>query len=259
MEKVLTGKVAIVTGGLRGIGKESALALARAGANVSVFDIDGEESRLVMELSKKMEDMGKTFFYQEASVIDDEKVKKGVAETIKKFGRLDILVNNAGGGMNPVPLEEMDEKDWDRVVNINLKGTFYCTRAVIGYMRKQKSGAIVNISSQAGRSKSELSNIPYASAKAGVIGFTRQLAYEVGSAGIRVNAIAPGVTLSGERVAKKWEERPENERRLMIEAIPLRRLGKPEEIANAVLFLASDASSYITGVVLDVNGGRFML
>jgi len=212
-----------------------------------------------LELRKKIEDLGRTFFYHEASVIDDKEVKKGVAETIKTLGRLDILVNNAGGGMNPVPLEEMDEKDWDRVVNINLKGTFFCTRAVIGYMRNQKSGAIVNISSQAGRSKSELSNIPYASAKAGVIGFTRQLAFEVGPVGIRVNAIAPGVTLSGERVAKKWEGRPEDEKRSMIEAIPLRRLGKPEEIANAVLFLASEASSYITGVVLDVNGGRFML
>ena len=259
MEKPLSGKVAIVTGGLRGIGKESALALTRAGANVCVFDINEEENSLVLELRRKIQELGKSFLYQEASVIDDKKIKKAVAKTIKTYGRVDILVNNAGGGTNPVPLEEIDEKDWDRVVNLNLKGAFYCTRAVIGYMRKQGSGAIVNISSQAGRSKSELSNLPYASAKAGVIGFTRQLAFEVGPVGIRVNAIAPGITLSGEKVRKRWEEHPENERRLMIEAIPLRRLGKPEEIANAVLFLASEASSYITGVVLDVNGGRFML
>ena len=125
-------------------------------------------------------------------------------------------------------------------------------------MKEKRSGKIINISSQAGRSKSELSNLPYASAKAGILGFTRQLAHEVGSWGIHVNAIAPGIILT-EKAIRRWEERSEEERQKMLEAIPLRRLGNPEEIAHVAVFLASDKSSYITGATIDVNGGRFMI
>ncbi len=259
MGKVLNGKSAIVTGGLRGIGKAAAMAFAQAGANVAAFDLDPEDSPLVKEFYGQMKSFGKKYLYQKADVFHYAEVQNAVTKTIKSFGDLDILVNNAGGGMNPCPLEDLEEKDWDRILDLNLKGTYFCTKAVIGHMKKKKSGSIINVSSQAGRSKSELSNITYASAKAGIIGFTRQLALETGPLGIRVNAVAPGVTISGERVAKRWEERSAEEKRAMLEAIPLRRLGQPEEIASVILFLASDAASYITGAVIDVNGGRFML
>lgn len=163
-----------------------------------------------------------------------------------------------GGGRPPIPLEDLEQKDWDWVIDLNLKGTYICTQAVIKYMKEQQSGKIVNISSQAGRSKSELSNLPYASAKAGVLGFTRQLAHEVGQFGINVNAIAPGIV---ERVGRTglWDGASGAERRKMLEAIPLRRRGRPEEIAQVAIFLASDNSSYITGATIDVNGGRFMM
>ncbi len=255
----LEGKVAIVTGGLRGIGKAIAVSFAQEGAEVAVFDLDAEESPLVGELRKNIGIFKKKCLYKKADITNLQEVRHAVEETIKAFGKVDIIVNNAGGGMNPVPLEDLEETDWDRLIKVNLKGTYICTHAVIKYMKAQQSGKIINISSQAGRSKSELSNIPYASAKAGVLGFTRQLATEVGSYGINVNAIAPGLTLSGERVRKRWEERSEEERHQMLQLIPLKRLGKPEEIANVAVFLASEKSSYITGATIDVNGGRFMM
>jgi NAD(P)-dependent dehydrogenase (short-subunit alcohol dehydrogenase family) len=196
--------------------------------------------------------------YKKADVTNMKEVSRGVEETIEVFGRVDVLVNNAGGGMPPIPLEDFEQKYWNWAIDLNLKGTYICTQAVIKYMKKQQGGKIVNISSQAGRSKSELSNLAYASAKAGVLGFTRQLAHEVGQFGINVNAIAPGII---ERMDRKggWERVSEGERQKMLEAIPLRRLGKPEEIAQVAVFLASEKSNYITGATIDVNGGRFMM
>lgn len=259
MKGDLEGKVAIVTGGARGIGRAIAIAFVQEGAEVAIFDLDAEDSFLIGELQGATAVLGKKCLYKKADITNLQEVHQAVKETIKTFNKVDVLVNNAGGGMNPVPLEDLSEKDWDRLVNVNLKGTYICTQAVIKYMKEQRTGKIINISSQAGRSKSELSNLPYASAKAGVIGFTRQLAYEMGPYGINVNTIAPGLTLSGERVAKRWEERSEEERRKMLEVIPLKRLGKPEEIARVAVFLASENSSYITGATIDVNGGRFMM
>ena len=183
-----------------------------------------------------------------------------VQKAIDTFGRIDILVNNAGGALHtPHKLEEVDEKDWDKVVNINLKGAFLCSQAVIAQMRKQGTGGkIVNISALAGRSYATLAGVQYTSAKAGIGGLTRHLAREVGPFGINVNAVAPSVMLTGERVRGLWEAKTEEERKKVIEEIPLRRLAEPREIARVVVFLASDDASYVTGVTLDVNGGRFM-
>ena len=256
----LAGKVAIVTGGVRGIGRAIAIAFAQEGAEVAVFDLDAEDSSLVRALLEEIiAASGEKCLYKKVNITHMQEVSQAVEETIKVFGKVDILVNNAGGGRNPTPLEELEERDWDQMMDLNLKGTYFCTKAVIKNMKEQSGGKIINISSQAGRSRSEFSNLPYASAKAGVLGFTRQLAYEVGPLGINVNAIAPGVTMGGERIAKRWEKRTEEERRKMLEDIPLRRLGKPMEIARVAVFLASENSSYITGAVIDVNGGRFMM
>lgn len=259
MKRKLEGQATIVTGGARGIGRAITLALSRAGAAVTVFDLDAEDVPTVRELLAAVEAGGGNFFYEQVDITNFRVIQRGVEQTILTFGKVDALINNAGGGMDPVPLEDLDEEDWERLVRVNLTGAYLCSRAVIGYMKAQRSGRIINISSQAGRSKSELSNLPYASAKAGLLGFTRQLAHEVGPYGITVNAIAPGLVLSGERVAKRWETRSEEERRRMVESIPLRRLGTPEEIAGVVVFLVSEDSSYITGATIDVNGGRFMM
>ena len=258
MEPRLDGQVVIVTGGARGIGRAITLALAEEGAEVSVFDLDGEAAGPVKELVAAVERAGGTCMYQRVDVTSSADVARGVEATLGRFRRIDALVNNAGGGMRPVALEDLEENDWERVIRLNLTGTYLCSRAVIMSMKAQQRGRIVNISSQGGRYKSEMSNLTYASAKAGVLGFTRQLAHELGPQGITVNAIAPGLIMSGERVAAAWEARSEDERRERIEAIPLRRQGRPEEIARVVVFLASEDSSYITGATIDVNGGRHM-
>lgn len=255
----LEGQVAIVTGGVRGIGRAIAAACSREGAAVAVLDLDEADSPPVRELGDCMGGSGKRGLYLRANVTERAEVQGAVEEVVRAFGRVDILVNNAGGGMDPVPLEDLEEADWSRVLTLNLTAAYLCSRALIKHMKAQGSGRIINISSQAGRSKSELANLPYASAKAGLLGFTRQLANEVGPYGITVNAVAPGLVLSGERVQRRWEARSEAERRRMVEAIPLRRLGTPEEIAAVVAFLASPEASYITGATIDVNGGRFML
>jgi NAD(P)-dependent dehydrogenase (short-subunit alcohol dehydrogenase family) len=180
-----------------------------------------------------------------------------VQKTAEAFGRIDILVNNAGGGFNlPNKLEEITDEIWDRVVDANLKGTFICSRAVAPYMKQQKSGRIINLSSKAGRYGGELTGIQYSSAKAGVMGLTRQLAKDLGPFGITSNAIAPGLALSSPRVEKLWMERKtEEERKATIQAIPLRRLSTVDEQASVILFLASDDASYVSGVTIDVNGG----
>ena len=259
MKPTLEGQVVIVTGGSRGIGRATALALAEEGAAVSVFDLDDDAAELVKELVAAVERAGGTCLYQRADVTSSADVARGVETTLRRFGRIDALVNNVGGGMDSVPLEDLEEHDWERLIRLNLTATYLCTRAVILSMKAQQRGRIVNISSQAGRYKSELSNLTYASAKAGVLGFTRQLAHELGPLGITVNAIAPGLVMSGERVAARWEARSEDERRKLLEAIPLRRLGRSEEIARVVVFLVSQDSSYITGATIDVNGGRHMV
>ncbi len=250
-----SGKIAIVTGSSTGIGRAAGLALAAEGARVAVYDLN-EDVRGVAELIRSR---GGESVAVVGDVTREEDVKRLVDDTLKSFGSIDILVNNAGGGSPPRPLEEIDLEMWEREVRVNLTGAFLCSRGVITEMKKKGSGRIINMSSQAGRSGSELAGVIYASAKAGILGFTRQLARHVAPYGILVNAIAPGVVLSGDRIAKKWEERSESEREIMLKSIPLGRLGKLEDVVPVILFLASEDSAYITGAVIDVNGGRFMM
>jgi NAD(P)-dependent dehydrogenase (short-subunit alcohol dehydrogenase family) len=253
--KRLSGKTAIVTGSSRGIGRAIALAMAREGAKV-VVNGRKEDARIVAEM---IETSGGKALAVIADVTAEEDVHRMVEETLQAFGSVDILVNNAGGGGPTIPIEEIDPAAWEGEMRVNLTGAFLCSRAVVGRMKKRNWGRVINISSQAGRSGSELAGIVYASAKAGLLGFTRQLARQVAPYGILVNAVAPGVILSGERIEKKWLQRGDGERQEMLKAIPLGRLGRPEEVTPAVIFLASEEASYITGTVIDVNGGRFMM
>lgn len=175
-------------------------------------------------------------------------------EVVHTFGRLDILVNNAGGGHGVRELHRLDVADLWQVIRVDLVGTLLCCREGVRLMISS-GGCIINIASQAGRMPSELAGPHYAAAKGGVIALTRQLARDYGPAGIRVNAIAPGITLV-DRTISKFEARSPEERKRMLDAIPLGRLAEPQEVAAVAVFLASDASRYITGATIDVSGGR---
>ena len=241
----LKDKVAIITGAGQGIGKEIALAFAREGAKVVVTDITGKEKEVAEEI-KKME---REAIAVKVDVSKMEDAKKMAEEALKSFGRIDILVNNAG--IYPFkPFVEMTESDWDKVINVNLKGTFNCTKAVVETMIKQKYGKIINITSIAGTVVGFPQLTHYCASKAGITGFTRALALELAPYGINVNAIAPGpIETPGTMVLGK--EAYENFKKL----IPIGRWGKPEDIASLAVFLASDESSNITGQVIVSDGG----
>jgi NAD(P)-dependent dehydrogenase (short-subunit alcohol dehydrogenase family) len=252
----LQDKIAIVTGAAQGIGQAIAMRFAREGAHVVVCDVNAEGVRKV---SQDIESLGQKSLWFEVDVSNSSQVNDMVKKTVESFDRIDILVNNAGGSFNlPNKLEQVTEEIWNKVVDVNLKGTFICSRAVAPYMKKQKSGRIVNLASKAGRYGGEMTGIQYSSAKAGVMGLTRQLAKELGPFNITANAIAPGLALSSPRVDRLWMERKtEEERKATLEAIPLRRLSTVDEQASVVFFLASDDASYVSGVTIDVNGGWF--
>lgn len=251
---MLKDKVAIVTGGTRGIGKAITELFAKEEASLCVAALD--KNRLDAFIGKlKKENINCIGVV--ANTTREDEVRDMVAKTIESFGRVDILVNNAGGGSPLVSIEEIELEEWERIIRSNLTGTFICCKAVIPYMKRQKSGKIVNISSVAGRFFSQLSGPNYVSAKAGIQGLTRQLAKELGPFNITVNAVAPGITLT-ERVEKKWLTRTEDYRDRILSMIPLGNLARPEDVAGPVLFLASNLSDYVTGVTLDVNGGFYM-
>jgi len=244
----LSGKVALVTGAAQGIGKAIALLLARNGADVVVSDINLEKAQ---ETANEIEGMGRRSFAIKVNVADLKDVEQMVKAIVEQFGRIDILVNNAGITRDRLILR-MTEEDWDAVLDVNLKGTFNCTKAAIRYMSKQRSGKIVNIASVTG----EMGNpgqANYAASKAGVIGFTKTIAREFAGRGINVNAIAPGYIQT-----PMTDAVPEKAKEELKRMIPMERLGKPEDVAQAVLFLVSENSSYITGQVLNVNGGIYM-
>jgi len=244
--KLLEGKVALITGASRGIGKAIALAFAQEGASVAFTDMRRDE---IMEATEKeIQALGvKAIGYaSDASSFDDS--ERVVDEIAKEFGRIDILVNNAGITRDNL-LMRMMEADWDLVIKVNLKSVFNLTKAVQKYMLKQRSGSIINMSSVVGvNGNGGQSN--YSASKAGLIGFTKSIAQELGSRNIRCNAIAPGY-IETEMTAKLSEE----VRTQWAAQIPLRRGGKPEDVAKACIFFASDLSAYVTGQVLSVCGG----
>lgn len=245
----LSGKVAIVTGAAQGIGRAIALELARKGANVILADIDIQKANKVAIDIRKMGYQGLAI---KVDVTNSEEAMKRFEEAIEKFGRVDILVNNAGI-LQDAFITDIKEEDWDRVIDINLKGVFNCSKVVVSYMLKQKNGKIINIASIGGKDGFPLAGVHYSASKAGVMGFTRQLAKQLAPYGINVNAIAPGTTETG-MISHRTPEKKEE----LIKKIPAGRLGKPEDVAQAAAFLASDEANFITGETLDVCGGLYM-
>lgn len=247
----LEGKIAIVTGGARGLGYGIAEEFLKQHASVVICDVD--EKALDIAGAKLKESV--EAIKADVSVRND--VANLVATTLKKFGRIDILVNNAGGSLDtPHDLDAIEESFWDLVIDVNLKGTFLCCQAVAPYMKKENKGRIVNVASIAGRNGGILTGAHYAAAKGGVIALTRNLARSLGPCNITVNAIAPGLTITGERIRRLMEGR--DAKRSLAGVIPLGRYSEITEQASVVAFLASDAASYVNGSVVDVNGGSYM-
>ncbi|UBM62884.1 3-oxoacyl-[acyl-carrier-protein] reductase [Candidatus Sulfidibacterium hydrothermale] len=242
---LLTGKVALITGAARGIGKAIALKFAAEGADVAFSDLNYDENMAATE--KEIAALGvksKGYASNAASFSDSEKL---VNQVVKDFGKVDILVNNAGITRDNLLLR-MTEQDWDAVLTVNLKSAFNLTKAVQRYMMKQRSGSIINMSSVVGVN-GNAGQANYSASKAGLIGFTKSVAKELGSRGIRCNAIAPGF-IETEMTKKLSEE----VREAWIKTIPLRRAGKPEDVADVATFLASELSSYVSGQVINVCG-----
>jgi 3-oxoacyl-[acyl-carrier protein] reductase len=242
---LLTGKTALVTGAARGIGKAIALRLAKEGANIAFTDLVLSEA--TEQLEKDLQANGVKAKGYASNAANFEDTKKVVEEIAKDFGRIDVLVNNAGITKDGA-LKRMTEEQWDAVIAVNLKSVFNFTKAIQPVMWKQAAGSIINMSSVVGVS-GNANQCNYAASKAGIIGFTKSVAQEFGVRGIRSNAIAPGF-IETEMTAAL----PEEIRKAWVEKIPLRRGGTPEDVAGAVLFLASDLSSYVSGQVIQVCG-----
>ena len=242
------GKIAIVTGAAQGIGKAIASLLGERGADVVVSDLNFQ---LAQATAEDMRSKGIKCLVFQVDVSKIEECEKMAKEVVEKWGKIDILVNNAGITQDNVLLR-MNQQQWDKVIEVNLKGTFNCTKAVLRYMFRQKSGRIVNIASVSGV-MGNAGQANYCASEAGIIGFTKSIAREYAERGIRVNAVAPGFIMTS-----MTESIPSKQREVLQAQIPLKRLGTPDDVAQAVLFLASDASSYITGHVLHVNGGLYM-
>jgi NAD(P)-dependent dehydrogenase (short-subunit alcohol dehydrogenase family) len=259
----LRDQVALVTGAAKGIGKAIAIALAREGCDVVINDVDTEFIDAVVQEIKAV---GRRSIAIVADIRDQEQVNQMVDKCVETFGRIDILVNNAGGSMGtpttppPKLIGDVTEEYWDLVVDTNFKGTFLCTQAAMKYMKEQKSGKIVGISSAGARIGEVLNSPPYCASKAGVLGLMRHTAKEAGPYGVRVNSLCLGFIVSGPRVERIWQERREKGTAgTILSQIALGRTGRPEEVASVVVFLCSDEASYITGATIDVNGGYVVL
>jgi 3-oxoacyl-[acyl-carrier protein] reductase len=240
----LQGKVALITGGLNGLGREAALVFAREGARVAVCDLPAEGGELVAAIHAH----GGEGFYAAADVSQLSQVEAMVSAVLKRFSAIDILVNNAGITRDATLLK-MTSEQWNQVISVNLTGVFNCTRTVAPHMVERGKGKIINTSSIVGIS-GNFGQTNYAATKAGLIGMTKTWARELGPKGITVNAVAPGF-IETEMVKKM----PEKVLQQMREKNPLRRLGQPRDVANAYLFLASDEADFINGAVLSVDGG----
>ncbi|OGL54156.1 MAG: 3-oxoacyl-[acyl-carrier-protein] reductase [Candidatus Schekmanbacteria bacterium RIFCSPLOWO2_12_FULL_38_15] len=249
MEKFLEGKVAIVTGGSRGIGKSISKNLAEAGAIV-IINYSSNEAAAQQTLQEILEKGGKGEI-KKARVENYEEISALVDGISERYQKIDILVNNAGITRDNLVLR-MDWKEWDEVLNVNLKGTFFCTKAVMKSMIKARYGKIVNITSIVGVT-GNAGQTNYCASKAGIIGFTKSVARELASRNINVNAVAPGFIETD-----MTDGLPEKAKEEMKKQIPFRRFGLPDDIAHLVNFLVSDKASYITGQVIHVNGGMYM-
>lgn len=240
----LEGKKAIVTGAAQGIGNAIARRLSEEGAAVAVLDLSGDRA------ARAAEDIGGGAIGVKADVSNESQVNRAFAEVIDRLGGLDILVNNAGVVGTDKPVRDLEESDWNNVLDINLKGTFLCSRAAVRQMIPNQSGAIVSVASISGK-EGNANMAPYSVSKAGVICFTKALAKEVLDVGIRVNCVTPAL-IDSPLLDGMDQQRVD----FLTSKIPLGRLGKPEEVAAAILFLASDESTFTTGQCFDVSGGR---
>ena len=241
----MKGKVVVVTGASQGIGRAVAELLAEKGADIGMIDVVD-----CAETVRAVEAKGRKAVFYKADVADGPEVEKAVAAIVEGLGGIDGLVNNAGITRDKL-LVRMTEEDWDQVLRVNLKGVFTCTKAVLRHMMK-KGGGIVNISSLAGVA-GNAGQANYAASKAGILGFTKSVAKEYGERGIRANAVAPGF-IATEMTAKL----PEKYREAMLQSIPLKRAGEPLDVARVVYFLLSEYGSYVTGEVINVNGGLYI-
>jgi len=245
---ILEDRVALVTGSAPGIGRQIALSLAAQGADVVISDVNLEKAT---QTSGEIEAMGRKSMALALDVTNYAQVEEAVNKILDKLGKVDILVNNAGITKDNLLLR-MSETEWDAVINVNLKGTFNCTKAVARPMIKQRKGKIVNIASIIGL-MGNAGQANYAASKAGIIALTKTTAKELASRNVNANAIAPGFIQT-----QMTDKLPEELKAKMLSAIPLNRLGKPEDVAAACVFLASDAADYITGQVITVDGGMVM-
>lgn len=251
------GKVSIVTGAAAGIARATAKLMAREGGHVVAVDIN--EPGLA-SLAEEIAAEDGQVTTMETDILDSLQVKQMIERTMERCGAINILVNVVGGipytEHHNALVDEMPIEEWDDLIRFNLRGTFLCTNAVIPHMKTQKSGKIVNVSSTLGYGGIDSGNVAYTAAKAGIMSFTKKVAREVGPYGITCNATAPGVTLT-EGTALGYAQRPEEAKQLYLQSIPLRRVGLPEDQAKVIAFLASEDADYVTGVTINVNGGRY--
>lgn len=246
---LVEGKKALITGGARGIGKEIVTAFLKEGA--SVYFIDLQESEFMDEYQELASKTGQKVVFKQGNVADEEEITGVVNEILKESGGIDVLVNNAGITRDNL-FFRMSGKEWNDVLNINLSSAFYISKTVSRQMAKQKSGSIINIASIVGVI-GNAGQANYSASKAGMIGLTKSLAREIGSRGVRVNAVAPGFIKTA-----MTDKLKDSQKEALLTQIPMARLGNPEEVASTVLFLASDLSSYITGHVIQITGGMGM-
>lgn len=248
----LTGKVAIITGAASGIGRATALALAECGAAVTINYKRNEGAAEL--LRKHIVSSGGRAIAVQADVTISADVDALVKRSTEEFGPVDILVNNAGSLIERLRILDLTEQRWDEVMNLNLKSAFLCSKAVVASMMERKTGAIINLSSIAGRNGGALGSIHYSTAKGGLITFTKGLAKELAPYGVRVNAVSPGVIDTPYHEQFSSPEMMKN----YVNTIPLGRVGLPDEVAKVIAFLASDAASYLAGETIEINGGMFM-